>query len=99
MVLAFLCSHFFIGIQIFHLLSIYLLILFSVASPIGLMMSDFILLSEEAVLVVFAIVCGSFLHISTTIFVEASPEHHLGLNKILISISGALLAIVVEYMM
>ena len=61
-----------------------------------MILSDFILMSEQAVLIVFAVVCGSFLHISTTIFVEASPEHHLGLNKILISLLGALMAIVVE---
>ncbi|WP_421764283.1 zinc permease [Ekhidna sp.] len=78
--------------------AVYLLVLFSLASPIGLLLSDFVLLSQEAVLIVFAVVCGSFLHISTTIFVEASPEHHFGLNKILISISGALLAILVEFM-
>ncbi|MEO9870450.1 ZIP family metal transporter [Ekhidna sp.] len=76
----------------------YLLILFSLASPIGLLLSDFVLLSEDAMLIVFAVVCGSFLHISTTIFVEASPEHHFGLNKILISLTGALLAILVEYL-
>ncbi|WP_436515098.1 zinc permease [Ekhidna sp. To15] len=79
--------------------AIYLLILFSLASPLGLVLSDFILLSEESVLVVFAIVCGSFLHISTTIFVEASPEHHFGLNKILISLAGAVMAILVEFLM
>ncbi|SNS98497.1 ZIP Zinc transporter [Ekhidna lutea] len=78
--------------------AIYLLILFSLASPLGMILGDFVLLSEDAVLVVFAIVCGSFLHISTTIFVEASPEHHFGLNKILISLLGAVLAILVEFM-
>ncbi|MFK7953890.1 MAG: zinc permease [Ekhidna sp.] len=78
--------------------AIYLLILFSLASPLGLLMGDLLMLSEDSLLILFAIVCGSFLHISTTIFVEASPDHHFGLNKILISISGALLAIVVEYL-
>lgn len=75
----------------------YLLALFSIASPLGLFLSDYVLLSEQTLLIVFAVVCGSFLHISTTIFVEASPDHHFGLNKILISITGALLAILVEY--
>jgi hypothetical protein len=79
--------------------AIYLLILFSLASPIGLVLSDFIFLAQDAVLVVFAVVCGSFLHISTTIFVEASPDHHFGLNKILISLLGAVLAIMVEFML
>ncbi len=75
----------------------YLLLLFSIASPLGLFLSDYLMLSEQILLIVFAIVCGSFLHISTTIFVETSPDHNPGLNKILISISGALLAILVEY--
>lgn len=78
--------------------AIYILILFSLASPLGMVLGDFILLSEDSVLIVFAIVCGSFLHISTTIFVEASPDHHFGLNKILISLLGAVLAILVELM-
>ncbi|WP_420316629.1 zinc permease [Ekhidna sp.] len=78
--------------------AIYLLVIFSLASPAGLLLSDIILMSEDTLLIVFAVVCGSFLHISTTIFVEASPEHHFGLNKILISLAGALLAILVEFM-
>ena len=78
--------------------AIYLLILFSLASPAGLLFADFFTLSNEALMILFAIVCGSFLHISTTIFVESSPEHHLGLNKILISIAGAVLAILVEFL-
>lgn len=77
--------------------AIYLLILFSLASPIGLLFADMFTFSEGNVLILFAIVCGSFLHISTTIFVEASPDHHFGLNKILISVMGAALAILVEY--
>ncbi|MEQ9468598.1 MAG: ZIP family metal transporter [Ekhidna sp.] len=78
--------------------AIYILVLFSLASPLGLLLSDIVPISADAVLIVFAIVCGSFLHISTTIFVEASPEHHFGLNKILISLLGAVLAIFVEFL-
>lgn len=78
--------------------AIYYLLLFSISSPVGLLLSDYVLVSEDNVLIMFAIVCGSFLHISTTIFVEASPDHHFGLNKILISLSGALLAILAEYL-
>ena len=77
--------------------AIYLLVLFALASPVGFLLSDYVLANEQALLIMFAIVCGSFLHISTTIFVEASPDHHFGLNKILISLSGAILAIVAEY--
>lgn len=78
--------------------ALYLLLLFSIASPLGLLLGDIIIMSEEGLLIVFAVVCGSFLHISTTIFVEASPDHHFGFNKIMISVAGALLAILVEYL-
>ncbi|MBC6409442.1 MAG: ZIP family metal transporter [Ekhidna sp.] len=78
--------------------AIYLLILFGIASPIGFLISGYVPVDKESLLIVFAIVCGSFLHISTTIFVEASPDHHFGLNKILISLAGAILAIVTEYL-
>ena len=75
----------------------YLLLLFSIASPLGLILAGHFTFSPNGFRVLFAIVCGSFLHISTTIFVEASPEHHFGFNKILISLLGAALAILVEY--
>jgi len=78
--------------------AIYLLILFSLTSPIGLLLSEYLLWSEDALLIIFAIVGGSFLHISTTIFVESSPEHHFGWKKIMISLAGALLAIAAEYL-
>lgn len=78
--------------------AIYLLILFSISSPLGFLLSNYVLVDEEALLIMFAIVCGSFLHISTTIFVESSPNHRFGLNKILISISGAVFAILAEYL-
>ena len=75
----------------------YVLAIFSIASPLGLLLSDYILLSEQTIMIVSAVVSGSFLHISTTIFVESSPNHRFGFNKILISTAGALLAILVEY--
>ena len=76
-----------------------LLLLFSLASPIGLILSNSISLSGQSLVTLFAIVCGSFLYISTTIFVETSPEHSFGLNKTLVSLLGAGLAILAEYMM
>ncbi len=75
-----------------------LLILFSVASPAGLLLSTSLVFSEGTMLTLFAIVCGSFLHISTTIFVETSPEHSFGLNKTIVSLVGAGLAIAAEYL-
>ncbi len=75
-----------------------ILILFSLSSPLGLLMSEYILdLSGDHLIVLFAFVSGSFLHISTTIFVESSPNHHFGLRKFLISLTGAAIAILTEY--
>lgn len=74
-----------------------ILILFCAASPIGLLMSDWLLnISGEGLIVLFAFVSGSFLHISTTIFVESSPDHHFGWKKFLISLLGAAVAIATE---
>ena len=78
--------------------ALYILILFSIASPIGLLLSEYVLVSEQSILIMFAIVGGSFLHIATTIFVEANPNHRFGLNKILISALGALVAILAEFL-
>ncbi|WP_258102521.1 ZIP family metal transporter [Marinoscillum sp. MHG1-6] len=76
-----------------------ILLLFSMASPIGLLLSSSILeLSHDHMLILFAIVSGSFLHISTTIFVESSPDHHFGSRKILVSALGAGVAIASEYL-
>ncbi|MEQ8550433.1 MAG: ZIP family metal transporter [Cyclobacteriaceae bacterium] len=75
-----------------------ILVLFSLASPFGLLLSDQILtFSDQTLLYLFGFVSGSFLHISTTIFVESSPEHRFAWKKILISLFGALMAIAVEF--
>lgn len=74
------------------------LLLFSLASPIGLIFSNYILtISEDNLIALFALVSGSFLHISTTIFVETSPNHRLGWKRTLVSILGAAIAILVEF--
>lgn len=78
-------------------LSYLLLFFFSIASPFGVWLGSVLTISTDLYLQIFAIVCGSFLHISTTIFVETSPNHHFGINKMLISLLGAFLAIVVEF--
>jgi hypothetical protein len=78
--------------------AIFLLLLFSLASPLGLYLGDFLELTDDILLILFAIVCGSFLHISTTIFVETSPNHSFGPKKILISLLAAFLAITIEFL-
>jgi len=76
------------------------LLIFSLASPAGLMFSELIsqnnFLSKEGFIVLFAIVSGNFLHISTTIYFESSPDHTFHKKKIFISLLGAMAAIFVE---
>lgn len=82
---------------------IILLTIFSIASPLGLLVTnyfnEFNFISERAFTILFAIVSGNFLHISTTIFIESSPEHRFSMDKLLISILGALVAVLAEYVM
>ena len=78
---------------------VYLLI-FALASPFGLLMSHFLntqtLITQQQLLILFAIVSGNFLHISTTIFFETNPDHRLNFRKFLIGLLGALAAILAE---
>ncbi|RNI32402.1 zinc/iron permease [Rufibacter immobilis] len=73
------------------------LLLFALASPLGLLFSNYValekLLSGEAYTVLSGLVVGNFLHISTTILFETSPEHRFNRGKLLATIAGALIAI------
>lgn len=77
------------------------LIGFSLAAPIGLLISstlaDAEILTEEGLILLYALVCGNFLHISTTIVFESSPDHHFNAKKMAIAVFGALVAVAVEY--
>ena len=77
--------------------------IFAAASPFGLLLSDYLIalevLSSNIFLILFAIVSGNFLHISTTIFFETSPEHRLSVKKLLISILGAMIAVLAEFLL
>ena len=79
-----------------------LLLIFSLASPFGLIFSEIMntyhIVSKEGFIIIFAIVSGNFLHISTTIYFESSPDHTFHKKKIFISVLGALLAIFVEFL-
>ena len=72
------------------------LIIFAAASPLGVLFSENISLGPVAGEVLFALVSGSFLHISTTIVFESSPQHKFKISRIAISILGAVLAILVQ---
>ncbi len=77
------------------------LIVFSVAAPIGLFISSYFVESEvmtdTSLIYLYALVSGNFLHISTTIVFESSPEHRFHAKKLAVALVGALVAVAVEY--
>lgn len=77
------------------------LVVFSLAAPLGLFISAYFIevniLSETGLIFLYALVSGNFLHISTTIVYESSPEHHFNAKKLAVAITGALVAVGVEY--
>ena len=74
---------------------------FSVAAPIGLLTSTYLaneeVLSSTGLVYLYALVCGNFLHISTTIVFESSPGHKFDPRKMAVAVFGALVAVAVEY--
>ncbi len=74
---------------------------FSLAAPLGLSLSYFLsegeMISQVFLTYLYALVCGNFLHISTTIVFESSPEHHFNARKLAVAIFGALVAVTVEF--
>ncbi|MCH7397307.1 ZIP family metal transporter [Belliella sp. DSM 107340] len=79
-----------------------LLVIFALASPLGMMLSSALfdqeLIGRGALNVFYGMVAGGFLHISTTIFFESSPDHKFHLNKVFISILAFALAISFEFL-
>jgi zinc transporter ZupT len=77
------------------------LIGFSLAAPIGLLLSTYLaeneIISTTFLIYLYALVCGNFLHISTTIVFESSPEHKFNAKKLAVALLGALVAVGVEY--
>lgn len=78
-----------------------LLTIFALASPMGMFSSSFLfengILQREGIGMLYGLVVGGFLHISTTIFFESSPHHTFHWNKLLVSFLAAGLAIASEY--
>lgn len=77
------------------------LIGFSLAAPIGLIISSYLasveVLSSTGLIYLYALVSGNFLHISTTIVFESTPGHKFDARKMAITVFGALVAVGVEY--
>lgn len=77
-----------------------ILLIFAAASPAGLIFSSSSYInqfvSQQNSLILFAIVGGSFLQISTTIVFESSPQHKFDIKRFGIAAAGALTAIASE---
>ncbi|WP_240734791.1 ZIP family metal transporter [Hymenobacter sp. UV11] len=75
------------------------LLLFALASPAGLVFSNYVvlqqLLGSGAYASLLGFVAGTFLHVSTTILFETSPEHRLNWPKLGATLAGLLLALAV----
>lgn len=82
-------------------MAIIFLVIFALASPLGLMVSTYYQanneLSAQAFTILFAVVSGNFLHISTTIVFESSVDHLFNAKKLAVGISGALMAVLAEF--
>lgn len=80
--------------------AIFLLLIFALASPLGLFFSEYFghsdMMPERYLIIFFAVVAGSFLQISTTIFIESDPHHKLDWKRFSISILGALAAVLAQ---
>src|SRR5688572_4153756 len=78
------------------------LFLFAIASPLGILFSNYIIQDElqstNLFMILSGLVAGNFLHISTTILFETSPDHRFHKNKIIATIAGTILALASNFM-
>jgi len=76
------------------------LLVFALASPVGLAFSNYLVLEQLLGSGIYAallgFVAGTFLHVSTTILFETSPEHRLNWPKLGATLGGLLLALAVS---
>ena len=77
-----------------------LILVFALASPLGLFTGEFLsnghVLPEKYMIIFFAVVAGSFLQISTTIFIETDPNHKLNWQRFGVSVFGAMSAVLAQ---
>lgn len=89
--------------ELSHKKTLFYLIAFALASPIGLGLSRYLMsseiLSSGFFTFLFALVCGNFLHISTTIVYESSSDHKFNLKKTMVAVSAAAIAVLGEMVM
>ena len=75
------------------------LLVFALASPAGIVFSNYVVLAEllrgGLYAALLGLVAGNFLHVSTTILFETSPEHRLNWPKLGATLGGLALALAV----
>ncbi len=75
---------------------------FAIASPLGLWFSNYVLHDQvqtgNLYIILTGLVAGNFLHISTTILFETSPEHHFNRRKLLATLAGILLSLLSDWL-
>ena len=73
------------------------LLIFALGSPLGIIFSNTVLAQQAPGGLVYTaltgLVAGNFLHISTTILFETSPDHHFNRNKLVATMLGLILAV------
>ncbi len=78
---------------------LFFLLIFAVASPAGVWFSETAHLPQQVAEALFALVGGSFLHISTTIVFEGSPQHQFNILRLAVSLLGAMLAVGAQWLL
>jgi zinc and cadmium transporter len=77
------------------------LLIFALGSPLGIIFSNIVLAQEAPDGLVYTaltgLVAGNFLHISTTILFETSPDHKFNRNKLVATLLGLVLALLSNF--
>lgn len=77
------------------------LLIFAVGAPMGILVSNYLIKDNVGGGLVFTaltgLVAGNFLHISTTILFETSPDHRFNRNKLLATLFGLSLALLTDF--
>lgn len=69
------------------------LVIFGLMSPLGVLLSEEMMLFEKYIMEITAVIIGVFLHISTIILFESTENHKFNLQKFLAILAGILLTV------
>ncbi len=81
-------------------ISMILLLIFSLASPAGLLFSELFhkldIMSNEGFLMLFAVISGNFIYISTSVFFDSGHHRPAWKKTVIITLMGALMAVLID---